>query len=155
MTHPFEATLNEIEAGLEGVTPGVWEPGAGRFGRYCVQSQDGYFVCQTGPYDYRGGQQGLTRAHIARCHPLNMAEMIRLARLGIEVEAGWFWSAFRWPLKNRVRKIRGSSWQGRIVGFYSTTLTPEGYAVESEREPGSVQIYPAAALELVKETDNG
>lgn len=50
----------------------------------------------------------------------------------------------------RVRKVKGSSWQGRVVGFYSTELTPEGYAVESEREPGSVQIYPVAALELVK-----
>jgi hypothetical protein len=27
-------------------------------------------------------------------------------------------------------------------------LTPEGYAVESETEKGSVQIYPAAALAL-------
>jgi dihydrofolate reductase (trimethoprim resistance protein) len=51
---------------------------------------------------------------------------------------------------DRVRKTKGSSWQGRVVGFYSTELTPEGYGVESEREPGSVQIYPAAALELVK-----
>jgi hypothetical protein len=51
----------------------------------------------------------------------------------------------------RVRKIKGASWQGRVVGFYSTKLTPEGYAVESEREPGSVQIYPAAALEAVTE----
>ena len=50
---------------------------------------------------------------------------------------------------DRVRKISGSSWQGRVCGEYSTSLTPEGYAVESEREPGSVQIYPAAALEFV------
>lgn len=47
----------------------------------------------------------------------------------------------------RVRKRSGSSWQGRVVGFYTSSLTPEGYAVESEREPGSVQIYPVAALE--------
>ena len=51
----------------------------------------------------------------------------------------------------RVRKIKGSSWQGPIVGFYSTALTPRGYCVESEREPGSVQIYPESALELVPE----
>lgn len=55
---------------------------------------------------------------------------------------GW-----RWDLGTRVRKVKGSSWQGRIVGFYATDLTPEGYAVESEREPGSVQIYPVSALE--------
>jgi hypothetical protein len=52
---------------------------------------------------------------------------------------------------DRVRKTSGSSWQGEVVGEYSTALTPEGYAVESEREPGSVQIYPAKALELVPE----
>lgn len=46
----------------------------------------------------------------------------------------------------RVYKVKGSAWRGRIVGTYSTALTPEGYAVESENEPGSVQIYPALAL---------
>ena len=51
---------------------------------------------------------------------------------------------------DRVRKRSGSKWQGRVVGEYSTELTPEGYAVESEAHAGSVQIYPAAALELVE-----
>jgi hypothetical protein len=51
---------------------------------------------------------------------------------------------------DRVRKIKGSRWQGRVVGTYSTSLTPDGYAVESETEIGSVQIYPAAALERVE-----
>lgn len=55
----------------------------------------------------------------------------------------------RFVLGDRVRKTKGSSWQGRIVGFYKTSLTPDGYCVESEREPGSVQIYPRSALELV------
>lgn len=55
-----------------------------------------------------------------------------------------------WPLGTRVRKVRGSSWQGHVVGYYATKLNPAGYCVESEREPGSVQIYPAAAL--TKET---
>ena len=50
---------------------------------------------------------------------------------------------------DRVRKKSGAAWQGRIVGWYSTRLTPEGYAVESEAHPGSVQIYPVAALERV------
>lgn len=45
-----------------------------------------------------------------------------------------------------VTKLKGSAWTGKVVGFYSTTLTPEGYAVESENEPGSVQIYPRQAL---------
>lgn len=47
----------------------------------------------------------------------------------------------------RVTKIKGSSWTGPVVGFYSTALTPVGYCVESENEPGSVQVYPEAALE--------
>ena len=46
----------------------------------------------------------------------------------------------------RVKKRSGSQWHGKVVGFYITKLTPEGYAVESERENGSVQIYPAKAL---------
>jgi R67 dihydrofolate reductase len=50
-------------------------------------------------------------------------------------------------LGDRVTKVKGSSWTGKVVGFYSTALTPEGYAVESENEPGSVQIYPRAALQ--------
>ncbi len=44
-------------------------------------------------------------------------------------------------------KRAGTAWQGRIVGWYTAQLTPEGYAVESEHIPGSVQIYPVAALE--------
>lgn len=56
-----------------------------------------------------------------------------------------------WPYGARVRKKSGSSWHGRVVGFYSTSLTPEGYDIESERGPGSTQIYPRAALELVDE----
>lgn len=52
----------------------------------------------------------------------------------------------KFKIGDRVEKIKGSSWRGRIVGTYSTELTKEGYAVESENEPGSVQIYPADAL---------
>lgn len=75
------------------------------------------------------------------------------------IPAGWLpWNRPPRPIRknrimpkfkrgDRVRKTRGSSWQGHVCGEYSTELTPEGYAVESEREPGSVQIYPAGALE--------
>jgi dihydrofolate reductase (trimethoprim resistance protein) len=52
-------------------------------------------------------------------------------------------------LGDHVRKKSGAAWQGQVVGWYSTKLTPEGYAVESESHPGSVQIYPVAALERV------
>lgn len=66
-----------------------------------------------------------------------------LMSIKIETPLGQF------KIGTRVRKKSGSSWQGRVVGYYSTALTPIGYAVESEREPGSVQIYPAAALQSV------
>lgn len=56
---------------------------------------------------------------------------------------------------DRVFKPKGSSWYGVVVGEYSTKLTPEGYAVESEKHPGSVQIYPAAALEHLEEEIKG
>lgn len=58
------------------------------------------------------------------------------------------------PIGARVRKVSGSSWQGIVVGHYSTALTPDGVCVESEREPGSVQIYPARALETVPPETN-
>lgn len=38
-------------------------------------------------------------------------------------------------------------WHGRVCGFYSTSCTPDGVAVESIYERNSVQIYPASALE--------
>lgn len=49
-------------------------------------------------------------------------------------------------LGNWVQKRSGGKWRGKIVGWYSTDLTPEGYAVESVYESGSVQIYPVTAL---------
>lgn len=52
-----------------------------------------------------------------------------------------------------VTKTKGSQWTGKVVGVYSTTLTPEGYAVESDTEKGSVQIYPVTALKAVFDTD--
>ncbi len=54
-----------------------------------------------------------------------------------------------------VRKKSGSKWQGVVVGEYSTELNPEGYAVESESHAGSVQIYPASALELIQRAEAG
>ena len=56
----------------------------------------------------------------------------------------------KFKLGDYVRKTKGSQWRGKIVGTYSTELTQEGYCVESAYEEGSVQIYPAAALEKVK-----
>lgn len=53
----------------------------------------------------------------------------------------------KFKLGDEVRKSKGSMWRGKVVGTYSTKLTPEGYCVESAFEKGSVQIYPASALE--------
>ena len=94
MTHPFEATLNEIEAGLEGVTPGPWEthlvddttivaPDETTVATTCdsaeTERDDGYNI------EYERMERDA--AHIARCHPLNIRELCRLARLGIKYEA--------------------------------------------------------------------
>lgn len=49
-----------------------------------------------------------------------------------------------------VKKSTGSEWEGRVVGWYSTEQTKEGYAVESSTHRNSVQIYPAKALEAVE-----
>jgi dihydrofolate reductase (trimethoprim resistance protein) len=54
---------------------------------------------------------------------------------------------FRYEIGDRLRKKRGWDWIGRVVGWYSTKLTPEGYAIESECHSGSVQNYPVDALE--------
>lgn len=59
--------------------------------------------------------------------------------------------ARKFKIGDLVTKTKGSQWKGRVVGMYSTDLTPEGYAVESSTEIGSVQIYPAAAL-MAQET---
>lgn len=59
----------------------------------------------------------------------------------------------KFKLGDRVRKIKGSEWQGVVVGEYSTSLNPEGYCVESEDHAGSVQLYPSRALELVPTDD--
>ncbi len=84
---------------------------------------------------------GLTWSHRACAHwtfPLYAAPIAQTAPQG------------KFAIGDRVKKTIGSEWQGRICGTYSTALTPEGYAVESEAHAGSVQIYPAKALEAVE-----
>jgi dihydrofolate reductase (trimethoprim resistance protein) len=59
-------------------------------------------------------------------------------------------------LGDRVRKKGDKGqWHGHVVGFYSASCTKIGYAVESERETGSVQIYPEGALELYTASPKG
>lgn len=59
------------------------------------------------------------------------------------------YGTFPFRLGDIVRKKSGSEWQGKVVGFYSTKLTPQGVAVESSSHTGSVQIYPCHALEHI------
>lgn len=57
----------------------------------------------------------------------------------------------RIDLGQKVRKKSGSEWEGFVVGYYSTELTPYGLCVESSTHKNSVQIYPRKALEVVDE----
>lgn len=93
----------------------------------CIPEEDAAFICALWNA-YRTGQ------------------LIHAVPSGDVVEA----VARKFSLGDRVTKTKGSSWTGLVVGFYSTSLTPIGYAVESENEPGSVQIYPESALDAVK-----
>lgn len=52
----------------------------------------------------------------------------------------------KWKIGALVQKTRGGSWNGIVVGYYSTAVTPIGYCVESFYQPGSVQVWPEAAL---------
>ena len=57
-----------------------------------------------------------------------------------------FAGAWLYRIGDPVEKRSGSSWRGKVCGYYWTELTPRGYCVESAFERGSVQIYPEAAL---------
>lgn len=81
-------------------------------------------------------------------HTVDMPDMIRADPADEE-------PARRFTHGQRVSKTKGSKWTGRVVGFYSTALTPIGYAVESETETGSVQIYPEAALAAAQDQGEG
>ena len=71
------------------------------------------------------------------------AEWVRAAPIAQTAPLGKF------RMGDLVKKSTGSEWEGRVVGWYSTEQTKEGYAVESSAHRNSVQIYPAKALELV------
>jgi hypothetical protein len=65
-------------------------------------------------------------------------QKLRIDRLILSAPMGSVW-----------RKTSGSEWSGKVVGYYSTTLTSEGLCIESDKHPGSVQIYPMKALERI------
>jgi R67 dihydrofolate reductase len=51
------------------------------------------------------------------------------------------------PIGTLMRKIKGNSWRGKVVDYYSSEYNLCAYCIESMAEPGNVQVYPAAALE--------
>jgi len=57
----------------------------------------------------------------------------------------------QFPLRTRVRKISGPQWEGVVVGYYSSTFTPEGLVVEctAEGAQGQVHVEPAKRMERV------
>ncbi len=61
-----------------------------------------------------------------------------------------------WTFKlgDKVKKISGSEWSGRVVGFYNTDQTKEGYCIESDKHKNTVQLYPLKALTLIEDDFN-
>lgn len=89
--------------------------------------------------DYLGDMCGMR----LKPHALTGLAKAAIAAMPVQAEP----VAKRWQLGDKVRKKRGSSWRGTVCGFYSTPHTPVGYCVDSAFEPGSVQVWPEAALE--------
>lgn len=60
-------------------------------------------------------------------------------------------ASFKFKYGDLVRKHSGAWWEGRVVGWYSTRDTPEGYDVQMQTPDGNgpVQLYPVSALEKV------
>ena len=54
---------------------------------------------------------------------------------------------FTYDYGTPLQKKKGSQWRGFVRGFYTSSLTVEGYCIESMNEKGSVQLYPLEALE--------
>jgi hypothetical protein len=49
-------------------------------------------------------------------------------------------------LGDTVEKPLKANWSGEVTGIYFGKFTDEGYAVESDKHEGVVQIYPVKAL---------
>lgn len=55
----------------------------------------------------------------------------------------------RFPLGSAVRKVSGPEWQGVVVGYYSSSFTPEGLVIEctAPGARGQVHVEPAKRME--------
>lgn len=106
---------------------------------------------------------GVTEVHFERGRATLVVEVIGWETFSCEngiqingydfteiLEEGYSIREREFKLGDLVRKKSGSEWEGKIVGFYSTELNPDGYCVESNKHLGSVQIYPGKALEKVQ-----
>lgn len=53
------------------------------------------------------------------------------------------------PIGTPVRKVSGPQWQGVVVGYYSSSFTPEGLVIEctAEGARGQVHVEPAKRME--------
>jgi len=51
-----------------------------------------------------------------------------------------------------VEKISGPEWRGKVVGYYSSTFTPEGLVIEciADGAKGQVHVEPAKRMRLVE-----
>jgi hypothetical protein len=57
----------------------------------------------------------------------------------------------RFPLGANVRKVSGPQWHGKIVGYYSSSFTPEGLVIECTADGalGQVHVEPAKRMEII------
>lgn len=103
------------------------------------------------PYANKSGYKSfMNKTETQRTHFADDATLRYIA--DVEAELTTLLGLRTFKRGDHVHKRSGARWQGKVVGYYSTTLTPEGYAVESDTESGSVQIYPAKALAKVQPT---
>ena len=54
-----------------------------------------------------------------------------------------------YPLGRQVRKASGSEWDSIVIGYYSSSLTPEGLVLEciAPGARGTVHVEPARRME--------
>jgi hypothetical protein len=54
-----------------------------------------------------------------------------------------------YPIGTRVRKVSGPEWDGVVVGYYSSTFTPDGLVIEctAPGAKGQVHVEPAKRVE--------
>ena len=70
------------------------------------------------------------------------ADEIRSLRAQVEQERAY-------PIGTRVRKVSGPEWDGVVVGYYSSTFTPDGLVIECTvpGAKGQVHVEPSKRIE--------